>query len=126
MSETHKLTAGNVPVDGFWSLAVYNSERYLQPNQYNAYSVNSITAIRARMVWSASKFGGCNGKIENCLPIAAGDGTTPCVLPPAGGDHQRPIAEIHLLVPGSGRSSSRMKRPISPDERREVGGRRLG
>jgi hypothetical protein len=46
LSETDKLTAGNVPVDGFWSLTVYNSEGYLQPNQYNGYSVNSITAIR--------------------------------------------------------------------------------
>jgi hypothetical protein len=36
----HKLRVGDVPVDGFWSLTVYNSEGYLQPNQYNVYSVN--------------------------------------------------------------------------------------
>src|SRR4029077_7247071 len=43
----YKLTVGNVPVDGFWSLTVYNSEGYLQPNQYNVYSVNSITAKKS-------------------------------------------------------------------------------
>jgi hypothetical protein len=37
----HKLTVGNVPVNGFWSLTVYNSAGYLQPNPENAYSVNS-------------------------------------------------------------------------------------
>src|SRR5882757_5771788 len=40
----YRLTVGDVPVDGFWSLTVYDSEGYLQPNQYNAYSVNSLTA----------------------------------------------------------------------------------
>jgi hypothetical protein len=45
-STIHKLTAKDVPVDGFWPVTVYNSEGYLQPNQYNAYSVNTITAKR--------------------------------------------------------------------------------
>jgi hypothetical protein len=40
----HKLTVKDVPVDGFWSITVYNSEGYLEPNQYNTYSVNTITA----------------------------------------------------------------------------------
>src|SRR5882757_789940 len=40
----YKLTVGDVPVDGFWSLTVYNSEGYLQPNPDIVYSVNSITA----------------------------------------------------------------------------------
>jgi Protein of unknown function (DUF1214) len=48
------LRIGDVPVDGFWSLTVYNSEGYLQPNQYNAYSVNSLTAKKVRMVRSPS------------------------------------------------------------------------
>ena len=40
----HKLTVKDVPVDGFWSITVYNPEGYLEPNQYNAYAVNNITA----------------------------------------------------------------------------------
>jgi hypothetical protein len=33
----YKLTVGDVPVDGFWSLTVYNSEGYLQPNPDTPY-----------------------------------------------------------------------------------------
>jgi len=40
----HELTVQDVPVDGFWSITVYNPEGYLEPNQYNAYAVNNITA----------------------------------------------------------------------------------
>ena len=72
MSETDKLTAGNVPVDGFWSLTVYNSEGYLQPNQSNVYSVNSITAKKSADGAIAIQFGGCDGEAANCLPITTG------------------------------------------------------
>jgi hypothetical protein len=71
-STIHKLKVGDVPVDGFWSLTVYNSEGYLQPNQYNAYSVNSITAKRGADGAVSIQFGGCDGKIQNCLPITQG------------------------------------------------------
>src|SRR5882724_10744751 len=71
-STVHKLAVGNVPVDGFWSLTVYNSEGYLQPNQYNAYSVSSITAKKSPDGSVAVQLGGCDGKIQNCLPITPG------------------------------------------------------
>ena len=60
-STVHKLTVKHVPVDGFWSVAVYNSEGYLQPNQYNAYSVNTITAKKGAEGSVAIQFGGCDG-----------------------------------------------------------------
>jgi hypothetical protein len=68
----YKLTVGDVPVDGFWSLTVYNSKGYLQPNPENAYSVNSITAKKSPDGSVAVQFGGCDGKIQNCLPITEG------------------------------------------------------
>jgi hypothetical protein len=68
----YKLTLGDIPVDGFWSLTVYNSEGYLQPNQYNAYSVNSLTAQKSPDGWVTIQFGGCDSKSPNCLPIAQG------------------------------------------------------
>jgi len=71
-STIHKVRVGDVPVDGFWSLTVYNSEGYLQPNQYNAYSVNSITAKKSPDDSIAIQLGGCDGKIQNCLPITQG------------------------------------------------------
>jgi len=65
----HKLTVADVPVDGFWSITVYNAEGYLEPNQYNAYSVNNITAKKGADGSVAIQFGGCVGEIPNCLPI---------------------------------------------------------
>jgi hypothetical protein len=71
-STIHKLKVGDVPVDGFWSLTVYNSAGYLQPNQYNAYSVNSITAKKDADGAVTIELGGCGSNIENCLPIMQG------------------------------------------------------
>ena len=65
----HQLTVKDVPVDGFWSVTVYNAEGYLEPNPYDAYSVNNITAKRGADGSFAIQFGGCDGEIPNCLPI---------------------------------------------------------
>jgi Protein of unknown function (DUF1214) len=34
----------NVPVDGFWSISLYNAKGYFEQNPYNAYALNNITA----------------------------------------------------------------------------------
>jgi hypothetical protein len=68
----YRLTVKNVPVDGFWSFSVYNAEGYYQKNQYDAYSLNNITAKKSEDGSVAIQFGGCDGKIANCLPIVAG------------------------------------------------------
>ena len=60
-----------VPVGAFWSVTVYNSGGHLQKNQYDAYSLNSITAKNADGS-VAIQFGGCDGKIPNCLPTMKG------------------------------------------------------
>jgi hypothetical protein len=71
-STIYKLTVRDIPVDGFWSLTVYNGEGYLQPNPANTYAVNSITAKQAPDGSVTIQFGGCDGKIPNCLPISQG------------------------------------------------------
>jgi hypothetical protein len=71
-STIYKLTVGEVPVDGFWSVTVYNKDGYLQPNLDNVYSVNSLTAKKSADGVVTIQFGGCDGKIENCLPITEG------------------------------------------------------
>jgi hypothetical protein len=63
---------GNVPVDGFWSISVYNAEGYFQRNDFEAYSLNSITAKKRPDGSVAVQFGGCDGKIPNCLPTPGG------------------------------------------------------
>lgn len=67
-----KLTVKNVPVDGFWSISVYNARGYFEKNAYDAYSVNNITGQKASDGSIAVQFGGCDGKIPNCLPITKG------------------------------------------------------
>jgi hypothetical protein len=62
----------DVPVDGFWSVSVYNAAGYYQPNKLNAYTLNSITAKKGDDGTVAVQFGGCNSKVANCLPIVKG------------------------------------------------------
>jgi hypothetical protein len=68
----YKLSVKDVPVDGFWSLTVYNSEGYFDPNSHDAYSLNSITAKKGSDGSVTIQFGGCREKIPNCLPITEG------------------------------------------------------
>jgi hypothetical protein len=68
----YKLNVKDVPVDGFWSISVYNAEGYFQANDLNAYSVNNITAKKGEDGSVAIQFGGCDGKTANCLPIVKG------------------------------------------------------
>jgi hypothetical protein len=68
----YRLTVRDIPVDGFWSLTVYNGEGYLHPNPSNAYALNGITARKAADGSVTIQLGGCDGKISNCLPITPG------------------------------------------------------
>jgi len=67
----HRLTVGDVPVDGFWSVTVYNRDGYLSPNPQNAYSFNNVTAQKDDGN-TTIQFGGCDGTAPNCLPITPG------------------------------------------------------
>jgi hypothetical protein len=68
----YRLHVNNVPVDGFWSVSVYNAEGYFVPNQLNSYSLNNITAKKSNDGSIDIQFGGCDGKVPNCLPIIKG------------------------------------------------------
>jgi hypothetical protein len=68
----YTLKVGDVPVDGFWSISLYNAEGYYEKNPYNAYTLNNITAQKERDGSIAIRFGGCDGKTPNCLPIMKG------------------------------------------------------
>ncbi|MCB4771827.1 DUF1254 domain-containing protein [Ancylobacter sp. Lp-2] len=65
----YKLSVKDVPVDAFWSISVYNGEGFFQKNEYDAYSLNDITAVKSTDGAVDVQFGGCDGKIPNCLPI---------------------------------------------------------
>ncbi len=68
----HTLTVSDVPVDGFWSLTVYNGDGYMVKNDADAYSVNNVTADKNPDGRVTVHFGGCDGNKVNCLPIMQG------------------------------------------------------
>jgi hypothetical protein len=68
----HKLTVKDVPVDGFWSISIYNADGYFVPNEYNAYTINNLTAKQGSDGSVSVQFGGCDGKVANCLSITPG------------------------------------------------------
>lgn len=68
----YRLNVGQVPVNSFWSVIVYNAQGYFQKNPYDAYSLNSLTAEKSADGSIAIQFGGCDGKIKNCLPTMPG------------------------------------------------------
>jgi hypothetical protein len=68
----YSLTVDDVPVDGFWSISVYNADGYFEPNVHGAYSVNSITAARNDDGTVTVLFGGDGDSARNSLPISDG------------------------------------------------------
>lgn len=69
----YELTVGpDVPVDGFWSISVYNADGYFEPNERGAYSVNSITAAHDDDGSVTVRFGGDGDPARNSLPITDG------------------------------------------------------
>jgi hypothetical protein len=67
----YTLTVKDVPVDGFWSISLYNGQGKFQKNQYDAYSINNITGKKASDGTYTIHFGG-DPKQPNFLPIMDG------------------------------------------------------
>jgi hypothetical protein len=61
-----------VPVDGFWSISVYNAAGYFEPNAAGAYSLNSITAAHNDDGTVTVRFGGDGDPAINSLPLTKG------------------------------------------------------
>lgn len=41
----YTFTLEDVPVDGFWSMSIYNRDGFFEENPYDSYSLNSVTAV---------------------------------------------------------------------------------
>ncbi|RWA51218.1 carboxylesterase [Cupriavidus sp. UYMSc13B] len=65
----HRLNVKEVPVDSFWSVMAYNADGYIAPNALNVYNLNNLTAAKGADGSVTIQFGGCDGKIPNCIPI---------------------------------------------------------
>ena len=68
----YRLNVKDVPVEGFWSISLYNRDGYFQKNSLDAYSINNITAKKGSDGSATIQFGGCDGTVSNCLPIMPG------------------------------------------------------
>ncbi len=67
----YELTFSDVPVDAFWSVSLYNKDGFFDPNDEDAYSVNSLTGTPNEDGSFTIHFGG-DPKSVNHLPIAEG------------------------------------------------------
>lgn len=68
----YRINMKDVPVDGFWSLSIYNDKGYFEKNDLGAYSFNGITAKKDADGSATIQFGGCGKDVPNCLPIMPG------------------------------------------------------
>ena len=60
-----------MPVDGFWSLSLYNGKAFFKENKYNAYSINNLTGVKNEDGSMTIHFGG-DPKQSNYLPTLDG------------------------------------------------------
>ncbi|GFE81693.1 hypothetical protein GCM10011487_36930 [Steroidobacter agaridevorans] len=68
----YRVVVKDVPVDGFWSVSVYNKDGFFEKNDLGAYSLNNVTSKRGADGSITIQFGGCNTEATNCLPITPG------------------------------------------------------
>ncbi len=67
----YSVTVKDVPVDGFWSMTVYNAKGFLEKNDLGVYSYNNVTAKPNDDGSFTINFGG-DPKQQNYLPIPKG------------------------------------------------------
>lgn len=67
----YALRLKDVPVDGFWSISVYNKDGFFEKNSRDLYSINSLTAIADEDGAYTIRFGG-DPNAANYLPITEG------------------------------------------------------
>ena len=67
----YRITVKDVPVDAFWSVSVYNKDGYFEKNEYDAYSVNSVSGKPNADGSFTIHLGGDNSSV-NFLPISEG------------------------------------------------------
>lgn len=67
-----ELTMRDVPVDGFWSISVYNEAGFFEPNDRGAYSINNITGVSNPDGSVTVRFGTFPEETPNTIPTPEG------------------------------------------------------
>jgi hypothetical protein len=68
----YAVTMKDVPVDGFWSITVYNKKGFMEPNDLGVNSINNLTATPNPDGGVTIHFGGCDDGRVNCIPVTEG------------------------------------------------------
>ena len=68
----YTLRVEDVPVDAFWSISMYNADGFFEQNEYEAYSINDITATKDDDGAVTVRFGTEPGDAPNFLPFTEG------------------------------------------------------
>ncbi len=68
----YELTVGDVPVDGFWSISVYNAKGYFEKNDRDMYTVNNITGVKNADGSTTVRFGDYPADVPNAIPTPEG------------------------------------------------------
>lgn len=68
----YELTVRDVPVDGFWSISVYNAEGFFVKNDRDSYTINNITAAKNDDGSTTVRFGDYPADVPNVIPVMEG------------------------------------------------------
>ncbi len=68
----YAVTVKDVPLDGFWSITVYNADGYLEANDLGVNSYNNFSAKPNEDGSYTIHFGGCDDGRRNCIPVTPG------------------------------------------------------
>ncbi len=66
------MTFADVPVDGFWSVSVYNEGGFFEKNDQDAYTINNLTAVRDADGSVTVRFGEWADDVPNRIPVTPG------------------------------------------------------
>jgi hypothetical protein len=68
-----EVVSQDIPVDGFWSINVYNKDEFFALNDLNRNALNNVTGVKDADGAIMVQFGGCSASgPDNCIPITDG------------------------------------------------------
>lgn len=67
-----RMTLKDVPVDGFWSVTVYDKNGFMAKNDLGVNAINNVTGAKEADGSYLLQFGGCDGSVPNCIPVTEG------------------------------------------------------